>query len=497
MANNSINSIFKNGGQGIAELEGANHIQGIFYDLLGCLGGGDNPNLPKDFRQKPMTGFCEILDAFNETIKLRSTGSATVCEVRSSNLKQTISGNQVFATSSGDTLESYEPKESDSQFSTKSVEIRSSDSTNSLRTPSPEQVQIQEHYLEDQTYVETELDNYYQDTFDAPERLPAESSTQEKDKYEKDYNEYEDLNNNNNNEVVVNECILKEDNETPEYYDPDHVGEIGPPLHIPQISSTILSISQNEPELYDAIQKEMSKYSEEIKEIERILKANISSQRSPFVKQNQSQPMRHSIPLFDDGESLADGFMTPTSALEAMHDAASVGSSHFTPSAYLSTYQSCTSFTSGNGGRHHNADGIERTPSFYMDCLNLEEEGNDDHFLKALESVNPSFVCTGSQPIDPVYEPLIIVEGNLTDQGDTVSYQQNDEESKQGKIENEGFANCDGAQEDFHDATDSLPSTATSSKKQKRKKKRAIATASSEGERLWSSASPSEFDDLD
>jgi len=74
-----------------------------------------------------------------------------------------------------------------------------------------------------------------------------------------------------------------------------------------------------------------------------------------------------------------------------------------------------------------------------MDCLNLEEEGSNDHFLKALESVNPSFVCTGSQQIDLVYEPLIIAEGNPTDQGDMVAYIQNDTEFKEGKIDDGNF----------------------------------------------------------
>lgn len=49
--------------QDCQESSGENHMQGLFFDLLACLGGGDNPNLPRNFKKKPMTGFCAILDA--------------------------------------------------------------------------------------------------------------------------------------------------------------------------------------------------------------------------------------------------------------------------------------------------------------------------------------------------------------------------------------------------------------------------------------------------
>ncbi|CAL8074505.1 unnamed protein product [Orchesella dallaii] len=501
--NNNTNLLFKNGGQATKELEGANHIQGIFYDLLACLGGGENQSLPKDFKQKPMTGFCEILDAFNETIRLRSSGSGTVCEVRSSNLWQTASGNQVLASSSGDTLESHEPKESDSQLSTKSEELRSSDSITSGRTPTPEEVQ---KYVEGQIQIETSDVEEYQDTFDVSEDLLESITPEDKEKGETDYSVFEDI---NNNDLVVNECSLTEDKTVSEYCNPDYLQEIGPPLDIPQESTPV--ISQNEQDFYIAIQEEMNKYSDDIKEIERILTANIAPQsqhsmtmRSSNVSLCQAQ-LIHCIPGYDDAESLTDGFMTPTSALEAMHDAASVASSHFAPDVHLSNYQSCTSFASCNGSRNYNAEDIERTPSFYMDCLNLEEEEGNDHFLKALESVNPSFICSGVQQIHQVCEPLIIAGENPTDQGDIVSYKPSNKEVTEGKIDDvesldKEPVNCEEVQEYFHDANDSPPSTATtatSSKKLKRKKKRGYGTESSADERLWSSASPSELEDLD
>lgn len=44
--------------------EAENHMQGLYYDLLSCLGGGgDNPNLPHGYKQKPMTGFLNIVEA--------------------------------------------------------------------------------------------------------------------------------------------------------------------------------------------------------------------------------------------------------------------------------------------------------------------------------------------------------------------------------------------------------------------------------------------------
>jgi len=283
-----------------------------------------------------------MLHSFNETIKLHPSESGRVCEVRSSNIKQTTSGNQVLITPSGDTLKSTEPKESEYPFSTKSEEKKPNNF--SIQTSlTPEQVQTQGN-LDDEGQREeaSRVDDYqhYQDAFDSPENLQKgyrPTTTQEKYKHRNDTNVNEDLNNNQG--LEVNACYIQE-GKNPEYCDPNYLQEIGPPLQVVQDSSLMY---QNEQDLYTAIHQEMNKYSDEIREIEKILEANIKPRSNPPVTQKSTHlpQMNNSSPVYyeAESESFAEEFMTPTCALEMMQDAAFAGSSQYPPSVHLSTYE--------------------------------------------------------------------------------------------------------------------------------------------------------------
>lgn len=59
-----INKLLDLHGKEIDGLAGAeNNVKGIFFDLLSCLGGDKHPMLPQGYKQKPMTGFLDILEA--------------------------------------------------------------------------------------------------------------------------------------------------------------------------------------------------------------------------------------------------------------------------------------------------------------------------------------------------------------------------------------------------------------------------------------------------
>jgi len=241
------------GGQGLKSMDKENAIQGLYHDLLACLAGGDNPRLPPGFKQKPMTGFCEILDAFNETIKIREAGSGIVCELSDSSDRKNPSH-----TTSGENVKCLNK---DSGQSLKTESIKSYCSGNELSTSETDR-------SPSNSSIPNEKPTYLELFRKTSQKLLSEETVLEHQPPQK----LQDQNNGNiqpeENETYEDAFDFDGPNPILSMLKVDFIEGIGPPM--------TLSKSQAEMARPQTDKSEVDQYSDELKKLGKIVNANIT-----------------------------------------------------------------------------------------------------------------------------------------------------------------------------------------------------------------------------